>query len=566
MPDNPNEQPVPIQLAIQGGGAKLAALLAVMEAMQEAEKSAPGFPEGKVRVTRIAGTSAGAIAGALFAARIPIAQVRQALQAITAEERSRLFPSISNFSAAWSLMRNRPLWSSEHLRELLSKLLALNNCNVRTLKDIRDNRIELLIISSDLRNAQQHVFNQPTDNLVNALIESAAIPYFYRTWPNQDSVVLVDGGICQNLPSEELHERELEHPGGGAIVGITFEEMGINEAPRSFVSFSKALLETAMNSAILRAREHVKWPLWVRTKIGTFEFEEAFTRGLGDSYDLIRMKAADDIQQIVDDERQARQALTTTPPVEHRLKLELWKQTSEWMKSQLGEIYKNQHAKRLFKYLHASMVVQANCLAEEGVFSGLPDNVENRLMFAPEGEPIFCLLVGFDSSSAKDYKFIENPSWSIVDRHGVQANATPLPISSLTRGKREFLLFLSPPLPEDSDANAPYSLRVIDWVRDALGPLKEKGEDELALNGLRAAGVIARVELVLFLPSTFGAVFKAHDKSNAPGRLMTPEELLAYPPPAGFSALGWVGNDVPGGSGFAVRVVKSEKTVEASET
>jgi NTE family protein len=551
------EQPVLIQLAIQGGGAKLAALLAVMEAVQEAEQ------RGAIQVTRIAGTSAGAIAGALFASGVPLVQIRQALQAITAQERSRMFPAVGTITAAARLMSNRPLWSSDQLRKLLVRLLSLNECRVRTLGDIRDRGIDLRIISSDLRNAQQHIFADPSDNLVNALIESAAIPYFYRTWPNQDGVLLVDGGICQNLPSEVLRKREQEHPGGGAIVGVTFEELTVNEAPTNLVSFSKALLETAMNSSVLRARDHVKWPLLVRTRIGTFDFKTAFTDGLGDSYENVRTRAAADLRHIIDEERQEKLALSTTPPVEHKVKFELWKQTPEWMKTQLGEIYTNQHASRLFKYHHASMTVQANCLVEDdGIFSKLPDAVENRMIFAPEGEPVFCLRMGVDSASTNDANLIADPIWSIVDRHGIQANATPMPISSVVAGKRSFLLFFSPPLPPDADGRAPYSLRVTDWVRDAMRPLRENGVDEVVLNNHRASGTIPRVDLVLFVPTSFEAVLVAHEsKSAVPGRSMTQEELLAYSPPPGFKPLGWVGNDVPGGNSFAVRVLKVSSKV-----
>jgi NTE family protein len=558
-----NDSPVLIQLAIQGGGAKLAALLAVLEAVQNAEKA------GHVQVTRIAGTSAGAIAGALYGARIPIAQVRQALQATTPEERSRLFPSLSTFGAAMNLLRNRPFWSTKELRNLLSKLLKLNESSVRTLGDIRKKGIELLIISSDLRNAQQHLFDDESDVLVNALIESAAIPFFYRTWPNQDGLLLVDGGICQNLPSEELHKRELERPGGGVIVGITFQEMTVNEAPTTLISFSKALLETAMNSAILRARENVKWTLPVATKIDTFDFETAFTEGLGDSYVVVRNDASQRLQQIVDEERQAKLALVIPPPIEHKLKLGLWKQSSEWMKTQLREIYARQHEGRPFKYYRLSLVVQANCLLEPGeVGSTLPDSVLNKLQFAPDSEPIFCHRLGVDSPSANQDNFMNDPSWSIVDRHGLAVNAIPLPISSITKGKREFLLFFSPPLQAEVDTGMPYTLRVYDWVKDAMGPLKENGVDELVVRGHRAFSPVPRVDLVLFLPSTYDADFVAHAKSDAPGRLMTPEELIDYAPPAGFRVLGWVGNDVPGGSRFSVRVEAPGrvKTAEVSGT
>ncbi|MEI8288171.1 MAG: patatin-like phospholipase family protein [Verrucomicrobiota bacterium] len=44
-----------IQIAMQGGGAKLSALLAAMEALQSSQN------KNEIRVTRISGTSSGAI-------------------------------------------------------------------------------------------------------------------------------------------------------------------------------------------------------------------------------------------------------------------------------------------------------------------------------------------------------------------------------------------------------------------------------------------------------------------------------------------------------------------------
>ena len=55
-----------IQFAFQGGGAKLASLLAVAEYLQELEK------RNEIVITRVAGTSAGAIVAVLLAAEVDI--------------------------------------------------------------------------------------------------------------------------------------------------------------------------------------------------------------------------------------------------------------------------------------------------------------------------------------------------------------------------------------------------------------------------------------------------------------------------------------------------------------
>lgn len=61
-----------IQLALQGGGARIACLLAALEGLEELQNRHNG-----VRTIRIAGTSAGAIAGCFFACKVPISEVRR---------------------------------------------------------------------------------------------------------------------------------------------------------------------------------------------------------------------------------------------------------------------------------------------------------------------------------------------------------------------------------------------------------------------------------------------------------------------------------------------------------
>ncbi len=78
---------IPIQLVIQGGGAKITHLVAALEAVQSLQR------EGVLRVTRIAGTSAGAIAGALFAAGVDMQRARDSFEAHRTRSSSARRPS-----------------------------------------------------------------------------------------------------------------------------------------------------------------------------------------------------------------------------------------------------------------------------------------------------------------------------------------------------------------------------------------------------------------------------------------------------------------------------------------
>ena len=96
-----------IQVAIQGGGAKIWALLAAIEALQDLES------QKILKVTRIAGTSAGAIAGCIFAAGIPAGNVRTILKTQFGKELVQLFPKPNRYSVLRLLLNGKPLWNEK---------------------------------------------------------------------------------------------------------------------------------------------------------------------------------------------------------------------------------------------------------------------------------------------------------------------------------------------------------------------------------------------------------------------------------------------------------------------
>ena len=256
---------VPIQLAIQGGGAKITHLIAALEAVQSLQR------RGLLRVTRIAGTSAGAIAGALFAAGIDMQRARDAFEAAR-EPLLRAFPPTSaRLRAAWSLLTRRPFWDAAPLRRLLVRLLGPR-------EHLGDLDIPLVIVAADLTNMQACVYDAPDEPLISSLMDSAGIPFFLRTPPGRGREgyrIVVDGGVCENLPSDELaYSAE-----AGEVVGITFSASRTGAPLCGFLDFARALLETSLNASVLRAQLELGPNNFViRTDAGSFDFARASGR------------------------------------------------------------------------------------------------------------------------------------------------------------------------------------------------------------------------------------------------------------------------------------------------
>src|SRR5262245_49150576 len=97
---------VDVQVVFQGGGARVAALLAAADALRQAERCR------KIRVTRVAGTSAGAIVAALFANRdIDLNnQVRHDILIRGQAYLDKLFPKLDLYKMLLCLWRGKPFY------------------------------------------------------------------------------------------------------------------------------------------------------------------------------------------------------------------------------------------------------------------------------------------------------------------------------------------------------------------------------------------------------------------------------------------------------------------------
>src|SRR3989442_9107102 len=192
-----------VQLAFQGGGAKIVALLAAAEAVQELEK------KSEVKVTRLAGTSAGAIVAALLAAEVSIPAVRDRLRSQYGQNLIAKFPKKSSLTAVIQALQGKRFWNDAPLAEWLETELGA----VRQFSDLKR---KLFVYSANLEAGGAEV--QISSDLVTALLESAGLPFCFRTWRSGGQTINVDGGLCQNLPVDDL----LADTSHGRVLGFTF--------------------------------------------------------------------------------------------------------------------------------------------------------------------------------------------------------------------------------------------------------------------------------------------------------------------------------------------------------
>jgi NTE family protein len=217
---------VDADLVLEGGGVKGIALVGAVSVLEER-----GY-----RFHRVAGTSAGAIVGALVAAGVPAAEL-QRLMASLDYRRFRDARGLARFGLPGQLLSLATRSGIHQGDELTSWLRArLAEHEVRTFADLRgtdpgtslppEQDVRLVVLASDLSHGVLR--RLPWDygrygrrgdevEVADAVRASMSIPYFYRPVKLRDHVAdedawLVDGGMLSNFPVAIFDRRDGRRP------------------------------------------------------------------------------------------------------------------------------------------------------------------------------------------------------------------------------------------------------------------------------------------------------------------------------------------------------------------
>ena len=203
-----------IGLVLSGGGAKGFAHIGVLKVLEEAG----------IKIDYIGGTSMGAVVGGLYASGYNAAQIDSIFQATDFTKLINDF--IPRSSKNFYERRNEELYAivlpfnkmKIGIPEALSKgmynynLLSRITRNVRHINDFNKLPIPFLCIGTNIENGKEVLLNK--GNLAQAMIASSAFPSLFSP-VEIDGEILVDGGVVNNYPIEEV--RKL---GADIIIGV----------------------------------------------------------------------------------------------------------------------------------------------------------------------------------------------------------------------------------------------------------------------------------------------------------------------------------------------------------
>jgi len=160
-----------IGLVLSGGGARGIAHIGVIQALEEFG----------IQVTRLSGTSAGSIVGALYANDFPPQEIFKIVTQVS------IVNSVRPTLAPGGLLR------MDGLRQLLSLHLP---------GDFSELKKPLTIAAVELKLGQVNYFD--SGELVPAIMASCSIPGVFSPMPYKGALY-VDGGVLDNLPAAAIH-------------------------------------------------------------------------------------------------------------------------------------------------------------------------------------------------------------------------------------------------------------------------------------------------------------------------------------------------------------------------
>ncbi len=184
-----------IGLALSGGAVRGIAHVGVLKVLIKHD----------IPIDYIAGTSAGAIVGSLYASGMSIEAIEQAVMDM--DWKKVITPSLSL----------KGIFTSQKIKTLMEKLLP-----VRT---FGETILPLSIVATDLLNANEFIFHKKDEDIATAIQASCTIPGVFDP-VHYKGHVLVDGCIANNMPVSVVKEM-----GADRVIGVNLITANLKKEP-----------------------------------------------------------------------------------------------------------------------------------------------------------------------------------------------------------------------------------------------------------------------------------------------------------------------------------------------
>ncbi|HDS0924014.1 TPA: patatin-like phospholipase family protein [Stenotrophomonas maltophilia] len=262
-----------VSVAYQGGGARVFELMVAAHACRALEQ------EKKLKIIRVSGSSAGAIAAAMFATECDIERVVNGLAGLESKVR-RAFPEsrLRMVPSFLRLAKGLPIYDEANVREILIDIFRLGNIDAtRPINELVKN-YQLRILRSDVKvNSSMNVTEASSESLADALVDSAAIPFVFRTPKTTKKPELLDGGLFQNLPTRAAAE---DLKANQKVLAFSFEKFPQKiEKDLSLIGYGKSILGSLIDERVIESMGGIKESnvILLENRRSTLEFASIFS-------------------------------------------------------------------------------------------------------------------------------------------------------------------------------------------------------------------------------------------------------------------------------------------------
>jgi predicted acylesterase/phospholipase RssA len=463
------------QFVFQGGGAKLSILMAAAEAVY-AQKAANNFS-----ITRVSGTSAGAIVACMLATGENPALFRQQLEVVAKDYLGNIISQTYSLNYLRRLWVGDSIYNSHKYKEFLRKLFDLTT---KSWEYLRDLEIEVFINAVDIYTRHEISYTKDSPiSIADALFDSSALPFIFRTYKDTSSIV--DGGVTNNFPVDVLQKGE-DIERYGRVIGFSFapEHTSRRSQKITLTDFAGAVISTMMDVSSQKALNTLpKGDVhYFNTVTSTLDWE----RGIKNLQSPIFNGYFEDAKRFIDDVV-TRYRITPEPASERE------------MHKRILELHRGlQNRQGHIKVTRVTLTYTCNALRERN--PNRVDDVHYVVEIASVSNPIHTfgvrITVDYDKPHGADAAI------SVLDADNNRVETTVIPISpKFLDGQvpdNNFVLFFHQPLMP----GATYRIDMSAEAREVMYELCQPPGRDVVSYRLRNMDEVEEVNVCVLLPTS----------------------------------------------------------------
>jgi len=511
--------PIEVQVAFQGGGAKFPALLAVADALRKAES------DQKIKITRVAGSSAGSIAASVLACKPDFKWVVNKFSGEAGQKVAEQLKKPSNFTIFHKVIRGKPISSLVPLGNLLREFFEIHEVEI-----IADLKTTTLIPYTDLE-AKKTKLPETDCSVSEAICDSCSIPFYFKSHQGSGRI---DSGVTDNLPINLLQEESDEF---GEVLAISFVDSRADEAPGKFgkmsLDYFLKIIEASITAqekvAISKIRDDAVF--LVKTELSTFDFNQAILTGFGANYRAIKLEAENWISEFCDNREK-----------EGSVKINHWREeneTAQFLMRQANKIYENLERDRYWKLNRVIFEAFAPGLRNENPRA--KDVAQLSIEFELEVDHIHAMYISLLNTDPVT-EFEQIAEFSVRDRNRSLIKTVSFPlVENDNLNHRKLGIFFENPITQEL---GPYKVTYKETGYELLKSLRENGEEEFCYTPSRCMKNIGRVELIAYIPKEASKVKLKSTQDPVLGRKMKESELPDMNTFVELEPIGWVVKDM----------------------